>query len=129
MMLELFKKTVFAGIGAAVITKERIENRLQELVEQGKMTRDEAARMAEKIAADGKAEFERTRREISDNVSRMLGRDYVKRDEFRQLELRVSILEEKEAAHELNEIRKEKAEEIADEKAANQKKTPPSAEI
>lgn len=108
-MLELFKKTVFAGIGAAVITKERVESMLQEMVEQGKMTRDEANRMAEKIAADGKEEFEKTKREINNNVTRMFAREkVVKEEEFHKLELRVSVLEEKEAARELNEISKEK---------------------
>ncbi len=106
-MLDLFKKTIFAGIGAAVTTKEKVESMLQEMVEQGKLTRDEAERMAEKIAADGKEEFERTKHEIKDNLSRMFAKDkLVKEDEFRKLELRVSILEEKEAARDLSEVSK-----------------------
>jgi polyhydroxyalkanoate synthesis regulator phasin len=109
-MLELLKKTVFAGIGAAVTTKERVETMLQELVEQGKLTQEEAARMADKIAKDGKEEFERTKQEISDNFSRMFGRDKpITADEFRKLELRVSILEEKEAARNLSQISEQKA--------------------
>lgn len=109
-MLELFKKTVFAGIGAAVTTKERVEAMLQEMVEQGKLTRDEAERMAEKIAADGKEEFENTKQEIKDNFSRMFAKEkVVKEDDFRKLELRVSILEEKEAARDLSEVSKHKA--------------------
>lgn len=104
-MLELLKKTVFAGIGAAVTTKDRVESLLQDLVKQGKLSRDEAERMAEKIAADGRAEFERTKEEVSKNLSQLLGRDkLVGEDEFRKLELRVSLLEEKEAARDLGEI-------------------------
>lgn len=118
-MLELFKKTIFAGIGAAVTTKERVEAMLQEMVEQGKLTRDEAERMAEKIAADGKEEFERTKREINENLSKMFRREkLVKEDEFRKLELRVSILEEKEAARDLSQVSKQKATE-------GQAQTPP----
>lgn len=111
-MFELFKKTVFAGIGAAVTTKERVESMLQEMVEQGKMTRDEAERMAEKIAADGKDEFEKTKKEIRDNFTRMFAKDkVVKEEDFKRLELRVSILEEKEAARDLGEVSKQKASE------------------
>lgn len=108
-MLELLKKTVFAGIGAAVTTKERVETMLQEMVEQGKLTREEASRMADKIARDGKEEFERTQKEITRNLSQMFSKsDVVSMDDFRKLELRVSILEEKEAARELSEISEQK---------------------
>jgi polyhydroxyalkanoate synthesis regulator phasin len=109
-MLELLKRTVFAGIGAAVTTKERVQAMLNELVEQGKLTQEEAERMAEKIAKDGKAEFERTKEEISRNMQEMFGRErMVKETDFRKLELRVSILEEKEAARSLSQISQEKA--------------------
>jgi polyhydroxyalkanoate synthesis regulator phasin len=119
-MLELLKKTVFAGIGAAITTKERVETMLQEMVEQGKLTREEASRMADKIARDGKEEFERTQKEISRNLSQMFSKsDVVSIDDFRKLELRVSILEEKEAARELSEISEQK-------QAPGQVETPPS---
>lgn len=118
-MMELLKKTVFAGIGAAVTTKERVESMLQELVEQGKLSREEAERMAEKIAKDGKEEFERTKREVGDNLSQMLNREnLVTKDDFRKLELRLSILEEKEAARDLGDVGAQKA-------ADHQGKTPP----
>lgn len=108
-MLELLKKTVFAGIGAAVTTKERVETMLQEMVEQGKLTREEASRMADKIVRDGKEEFERTQKEITRNLSQMFSKsDVVSMDDFRKLELRASILEEKEAARELSEISEQK---------------------
>lgn len=118
-MLELLKKTVFAGIGAAVVTKERVQTMLSELVEQGKLTQEEAERMAEKIARDGKVEFERTKEKISDNFQEMFGRDKpIKESEFRKLEFRVSLLEEKEATRSLSQISQEKAAEEA-------AKTPP----
>lgn len=120
-MLELLKKTLFAGIGAAVTTKERVEAILQEMVEQGKLTREEAERMAEKIAKDGKDEFERTKREISDNISQMLNKgELVRIDDFRKLELRVSILEEKEAARDLADVSEKKA-------GANSSPQPPAS--
>lgn len=113
-MLDLLRKTVFAGIGAAVTTKERVQSMLNELVEQGKLTQEEAERMAEKIARDGKAEFERTKEEISSNLQSMFGKEkMVTESEFRRLELRVSILEEKEAARNLSQISKSKAAENA----------------
>ncbi len=114
-MLELLKKTVFAGIGAAVTTKERVQAMLHELVEQGKLTQEEAERMAEKISRDGKAEFERTKEQISNNFQQMFGKEkVVKESEFRKLELRVSLLEEKEATRSLRKISEEKSEQHSD---------------
>src|SRR5690625_7305829 len=105
-MLELFKKTVFAGIGAAVITKDRIETMLQEMVEQGKITRDEASRMAEKIAAEGREEFERTKEEISSNFSRMFKRTkFETAEDFLALERRVRRLEERDTTRDMNVVR------------------------
>lgn len=126
-MLDLLKRTVFAGIGAAVTTKERVETMLQELVEQGKLTRDEAERMADKIARDGKEEFERTQQEVSKNISRMFNKgEIVSMDDFRKLELRVSILEEKEAAHDLSDISEKKE---AEEHGNSSPPPPPAASI
>ena len=126
-MLELLKKTVFAGIGAAVTTKERVQTMLHELVEQGKLTQEEAERMADKIARDGKAEFERTKEEISNNFQQMFGRDKLVKDcEFRKLELRVSLLEEKDAARSLSKISQEKAESRPD-TASSENPSPPNA--
>lgn len=100
-MIELLKRTVFAGIGAAVTTKERVQAMLQELVDKGKITRAEAKKMAEKIASDGKVEFERSKDEIAKNIQKfMSGRKTVTEAEFRDLESRVSMLEEREAARE-----------------------------
>lgn len=94
-MLEILKRTVFAGIGAAVITKERVESILGEWVEQGKLTRDEASKMACRIAEEGKKEFERTRDEVARNMQSLLGKvKYTSETEFEKLEARVRALEE-----------------------------------
>ena len=51
-MFEMFKKSLFAGLGLAVVTKTKLEKVLEKLVEEGKMSREEAEKMGiEKIAA------------------------------------------------------------------------------
>ena len=57
-MLEALKKTIYAGIGATVVTAERIEAALQDLVEKGKLSAQEAKDTAEKISKESKREFE-----------------------------------------------------------------------
>lgn len=57
-MIETFKKTLMAGLGAAVVTKDKVQAGLDDFVKQGKITAAEARTMAEKIANDGRREFD-----------------------------------------------------------------------
>jgi polyhydroxyalkanoate synthesis regulator phasin len=58
VMIEALKKALLAGLGAAVITKEKAEDALSEWVRQGKVTADEAKEMSARLADQGKVEFE-----------------------------------------------------------------------
>src|SRR5690606_25540924 len=93
-MLDVIKNTLLAGVGAAVITKEKIEDTLDELVRKGKLSATDAKIVAEKIADQGKREFE----SASDNLSAKL-KDLFNRAEddtrvrLAALEERVRILE------------------------------------
>ena len=49
VMIDLVKKTMLAGIGLAVVTKDKVLESLDELVEKGKLTKEEAVAMSEKI--------------------------------------------------------------------------------
>jgi polyhydroxyalkanoate synthesis regulator phasin len=94
-MIELIKKTVLAGIGATVVTKEKIEGALSELVKQGKVSAQEAQAFASKIAEDGKKEFETTSQELSEKIHGLLAKaDFARRSEVAALEKRVQQLEE-----------------------------------
>ena len=46
------------GFGAAVLTKDKVEEALGELVEKGKIWANDAKETARKICDDGKQEFE-----------------------------------------------------------------------
>jgi polyhydroxyalkanoate synthesis regulator phasin len=73
-MIDAIKKTLLAGVGAAVITKEKVEVLLDELVAQGKLSATEARTLARRLARDGKREFA----DLSEDVSVKLA-DLVKR--------------------------------------------------
>ena len=60
-MIDLVKKTMLAGVGLAVVTKDKVLESLDELVEKGKLTREEAAAMSEKIVEEGKVETEKAK--------------------------------------------------------------------
>lgn len=91
-MIDLIKKTLLAGVGAAVITKDKVEAALGDFVQQGKVSTAEARAMADKIATEGRREFETLSHELNEKL----------RDTFtssqRKLQERVAALESRVAA-------------------------------
>ena len=93
-MLEAFRKAVFAGIGATVVTTEKIESVLDDLVAKGKLSSEEAKSAAERIVNEGKREFEEAKANLGNAFKDMLkSSNLVTRDEWDQLEARVRSLE------------------------------------
>ena len=56
-MLELLKKGMFAGLGAAALTREKIREATRTLVEDGKISSDEAEKLAEDLVQSGEREW------------------------------------------------------------------------
>lgn len=95
-MIDLIKKTLLAGIGATVVTKEKIEAALQDLVKQGKVSTDEAKTLAAKLAEDGRKEWETTSQDLSERIRELLAKaDYARKSEVTALAQRIQALEEK----------------------------------
>lgn len=95
-MIDLIKKTVLAGIGATIVTKEKLEVAMQDWVKQGKVTTEEARQFAARLAEDGKKEWETTSAELNDRIKQLIAKaDYARRTDVAALELRVKALEEK----------------------------------
>lgn len=94
-MIDLLKKTVLAGIGAAVVTKETVEKQLSELVAKGKISAQEAGNVAEKVVEEGRKEYESTKSELSrfieETVHKLQGAN---RKDIETLEARVKALED-----------------------------------
>lgn len=93
-MIELVKKTMLAGIGIGVVTKDKVLASLDELVEKGKLTKDEAVAMSDKIVEEGQAETEKAKVEASKLFNEMLHRaNVVTKDQYEALAARVTALE------------------------------------
>jgi polyhydroxyalkanoate synthesis regulator phasin len=78
-MIESLKHTIYAGLGATVLTVEKIEASLQELVEKGKISADEARETARKISEESKKEFKDARSSLEKSFEEMLGKAPVAR--------------------------------------------------
>lgn len=95
-MIDVIKKTLLAGVGAAVITKEKAEAALDEFVRQGKISSGDARIMAEKIAEQGRREFDELSQVLTTKVNAVLDRSESKLAErLAELENRVQVLETK----------------------------------
>ncbi len=52
---------MLAGVGLAVVTKDKILEALDEYVEKGKLTKEEAAAMSDKIVDEGRNETKKAK--------------------------------------------------------------------
>ena len=94
IMIDLVKKSMLAGVGLAVVTKDKVLESLDELVERGRLTREEAAEMSDKIVQEGRTETEKARVEASKLFNDMLHRaNVVNKDQYDALAARVTALE------------------------------------
>lgn len=98
-MIETVKKALLAGVGAAVVSKEKIEKSLDELVSQGKVSAADARTLAERIAQDGKREFENVSESISTKVKEAMSHSQAETlARLAALEERVRVLEAERSA-------------------------------
>lgn len=82
------------GGGAAVVTKEKVQDALEDYVRQGKIKADDAKIIAEKIAERGKREFEELSAQASAKASELFNRhDSAVTARLAALEARVAALE------------------------------------
>lgn len=93
-MIEELKRTLYAGIGAGVVTYEKLETVLQDLVEKGKLSASDARATAEKISSESKQEFERRQSEMQQWMDSLLEKAAVaKKKDLAALQQRVEQLE------------------------------------
>jgi len=78
-MIEALKRTLYAGIGATVITAEKIESALQELVEKGRLSAEDAQSTAKKISEESKKEFEEAQASLKSLFDELLEKSPVLR--------------------------------------------------
>jgi polyhydroxyalkanoate synthesis regulator phasin len=95
-MLELLKKSMLAGLGMAVLTRDKIRDATRMLVEEGKISTDEADKLAEDLVKSGEREwedintkFQTSFKKVSENL------EVVRKKEFADLKTRVELLEER----------------------------------
>lgn len=97
-MIESLRKTIIAGLGAAAITTDKAFDNLDVLVKQGKINATDARAAAERIAKEGRKEFDKASAKVGEKVREFVAYtdgEYKKR--LDALERRVGAMEAKRA--------------------------------
>ncbi len=71
-MLELIRKSLLAGLGAGVITKEKAQQAAQELVDEGKLAADDAKQFVDRLLEGANEQREEFQASIRDAVRKAL---------------------------------------------------------
>ncbi len=95
-MLELLRKSFLAGIGAVVVTGDKIREATRALVEEGKLSTEEAEKLTDDLVKSGERQwedfntkFQSSMKKWSENV------DLARKKELTDLQSRVELLEER----------------------------------
>ena len=98
-MLDLLRKSLLAGLGAGVITKEKAEETVREFVEQGKLTADEGRQLVSRLLQSGSQQWEQVQAGVMDAVRKTLdSADVARARHVRILESRLADVEQRLAA-------------------------------
>ena len=92
-MKELLQNIMYAGIGAATLTKEKLEELQDELIEKGKMSRDEGKQFVDELRSKSEKAKEQLdqwiARRVEDQVKQL---NLASRDEIAELHRKVDEL-------------------------------------
>ncbi len=108
-MINAIKKTLLAGIGAAVITKDKVEAGLDELVSQGKLSAADARVFARRLSRDGRRELADVSGELGEKLHAIAVKSAREGQvRLRQLETRLKKFEQQEKARRAKPARRAK---------------------
>jgi polyhydroxyalkanoate synthesis regulator phasin len=95
-MLELMKKGLMAGIGAVVLTTEKVQETVRKLVEEGKISTEEGEKLAQDLVKTGERQWEEITSTIAEKTKKWSNSvEVVRREEFEQLKARIESLEQR----------------------------------
>jgi polyhydroxyalkanoate synthesis regulator phasin len=71
-MIELIKKAMLTGLGAASLTKEKVEEIGKDFIEQGKLSQQEGEKLVEALRAKVEESKQEIRKQVDERVEEIL---------------------------------------------------------
>jgi polyhydroxyalkanoate synthesis regulator phasin len=101
IMLKDIRRGILAGLGAVMLSKERIEEITRRLVEEAKLSKEDARELAEELSGSGERQWKEMEEAVNDALRKGLDNLGICRQEevrdlkakVESLEMRVAILE------------------------------------
>ncbi len=102
-MRDIFKKSVLAGLGTAMVTKSKVQETINNMVAQGKLTTEEAEKYTKEILETGENEWKEFKTSINQTGRKFLSHINLAdkteletiKEELKNLEKRVDYMESK----------------------------------
>jgi polyhydroxyalkanoate synthesis regulator phasin len=95
-MLEEIRKGILASIGAVLLTREKAEEISRKMVEEAKLSREDAQKLTEELLATGERQWEEIERSLSEGIRKGLGNlDVGSKTELEKLKDRVENVEKR----------------------------------
>lgn len=95
-MLEEIRKSLVTGLGAVLLTKEKIEEITRRWVDEARLSREDAERLAGEIFEAGRPQWSDVETAIKDTVRRTLSAmDIGSRQELEKLQVEVGNLQKR----------------------------------
>ena len=95
-MFELIRKSLLASLGAAVVTKEKVEAATKKWVDDGKISTQEAERLAQDLVDSGQKQWEDFQSKVTDTVNKTLENlDIATHKDIEALTGRIEAMEKK----------------------------------
>lgn len=96
MVLELIRTTVLAGLGAGVITREKADKAVKRLVDEGKVTADEAKQLVNDLLESGSRQWQEVQDGLHNAVRQALdAMDLPRKPEVAELARRLEKAEQR----------------------------------
>lgn len=93
-MIDALKKSLLVGVGATLVTAEKVESVLKDLVDKGKLNAEDAKAAASRVAQESRQEYEQARTSLQEMFDQLLAKaSLVRKAELEALEKRVAELE------------------------------------
>jgi len=93
-MSDLFKKAISLGVGLTIVSKEKVEKVVEELVKRGELAPSESKALVDRLVERGDEERGMFKSAVQEQVQRVLKELKVPvQSDFAALELRIAVLE------------------------------------
>jgi polyhydroxyalkanoate synthesis regulator phasin len=93
-MFDLMKKAMLAGVGLAAMTRDKVEEVVQELTEKGEMTEKEGKELVDELVKKSEKAKKDLEAKIEGMVEKVLGKmNLATKDDIEKIEKRLKHLE------------------------------------